>query len=253
MRRHATIDYKSTPLNSRKNRNQYLNNQRKKDRDEQIKLYRQYGKQVYNKLKNQDVYEEDTPTSSGNGYRSKIHVMYNRIYFTGPVTEESMGALNKTILDKNKEFEELEQKCSNIATLEPKPIYLWIQSYGGYVDPCMPVLDTIRNSKIPIYTVVNGYAASCGSLLSVVGKKRYMTASSTILIHQLSGGIRGTMENIRDGYQNTEETMERLYNVYEKHTQIPRKELEDYMTHDRWWGVEKCLELGLVDEIYDGV
>lgn len=231
--------------NLHKNRIEYINSCRAARRN----TSNTKESKLYNLLTNLSDHTE----TNGHGHQSKIEVMYDRIYFTGPVTESSMGALNKTILEKNKEFEELQRKCNDVASLEPKPVYLWIQSYGGFVDPCLPVLDTIRNSKIPIYTVVNGYAASCGSLLSVVGQKRYMTKSSSILIHQLSGGIQGTMEEIKDGFENTEGTMEKLYKIYENHTKLDRTELEECMKHDIWWDVDKCISFGLIDGVYEGV
>ena len=44
------------------------------------------------------------------------------------------------------------------------------------------ITDLIEKMETPVNTYVDGYAASAASLISVVGKKRYMTQNSLMLI-----------------------------------------------------------------------
>ena len=69
--------------------------------------------------------------------------------------------------------------------IEPKPITLYITSNGGYVYQVFSTIDTIRGMKIPVNTVCKGFVASAGTLLSLAGKKRLITESSYMLIHEI--------------------------------------------------------------------
>jgi len=116
----------------------------------------------------------------------------------------------------------------------------------------MAAVDAIRNSKIPIYTIIEGEAASAATFLSVSGKKRFMTENSVLLIHQLSAGAWGKMEELEDEHKNNKFFMEKIYSLYSKYTKISRKQLEKIMKHDIWWGIDKAINYGFVDAIYMG-
>ena len=32
---------------------------------------------------------------------------------------------------------------------------------------------------------------------------------------------------------------------------MTESELKEYLSHDLWWKVDKCMQVGLVDEVYD--
>jgi ATP-dependent protease ClpP protease subunit len=175
----------------------------------------------------------------------------NHIYFQSRVCDSSISKLINIINSKNTEYQKI-IKNDILETATPKPLWLHITSYGGSLFACFMAIDSITNSIIPIYTVVDGYAASAGTLMSVVGKKRYMTSSSYMLIHQLSSGMGGNFWQIKDEYINLEMMMEDIYNTYLKHTKMTREELIACLSHDSWWKLDKCLESGLVDEVYVG-
>ena len=56
-----------------------------------------------------------------------------------------------------------------------------IQTNGGAILPTLPIVDLIKTSPIPINTYIEGYCASAGTLLSVVGNKRYMRKNSLLI------------------------------------------------------------------------
>lgn len=182
---------------------------------------------------------------------NKVYTKDNRIYFRSDVTADSVDQLIKLINDKNDAYREIE-KNKLIESFTPKAIYLHITSFGGSLIACFRAVDCIINSKIPIYTVVDGHAASAGTLMSVVGKKRFMMAHSYMMIHQLSAVTFGKSKywEIKDDFTNCELIMDDIYRIYEEHTGMNRKQLEEYLSHDIWWKVDKCIEVGLVDEVY---
>jgi ATP-dependent protease ClpP protease subunit len=45
--------------------------------------------------------------------------------------------------------------------------------------------------------------------------------------------------------------MDKIKAIYKKHAQIPKKELNDILKHDLWWEADKCIQYGLVDEVWN--
>ena len=77
-----------------------------------------------------------------------------------------------------------------------------------------------------------------------------MTKNAYMLIHQLSSGAWGKMNEIEDEYKNLEDLMKRIKSIYNENSKIPKKELNDFLKHDLWFDLDKCLKYGLVDEIW---
>src|SRR5574343_327214 len=57
----------------------------------------------------------------------------------------------------------------------PRPIHLHIHSYGGSLFSGFAAADVIRLSKVPVWTYIEGAAASAATFLSVCGKRRFIT------------------------------------------------------------------------------
>jgi ATP-dependent Clp endopeptidase proteolytic subunit ClpP len=174
-----------------------------------------------------------------------VDTLHNRIYFYSGVTRPKILTLNKSIFSLNVNM------LSKTGPLqyEPPPIILHINSYGGSVFAGLAAVDYIRNSKIPVHTVIDGCAASAATLMSCVGSHRMMHKNSCMLVHQLSGVMWGKFQEMQDDMENSEMLMEKIKNIYREHTKIPKKEMDNILKHDIWWEAEKCLQYGLIDEI----
>ena len=96
------------------------------------------------------------------------------LYLPKQVTQESMHELTKAILSINEDDETL-QKLYEVYGLSytPKPINIYIDSYGGAVYQCFGLLGVIGKSATPIHTIVTGAAMSCGFLILICGHKRF--------------------------------------------------------------------------------
>ena len=169
----------------------------------------------------------------------------NRIYFYSAVNRPKILKLNKGIYNLGVNM------LSKAIPLnyEPPPINLHINSYGGSVFAGLSAVDYIKNSKIPVHTIIDGCAASAATLMSVVGERRLMHRNACMLIHQLSGMMWGKFQEMQDDMENSEMLMKKIKSIYQQHTKIPKKELDNILKHDIWWEAEKCLEYGLVDEL----
>jgi|TARA_B100001094_G_scaffold325429_1_gene379739 ATP-dependent protease ClpP protease subunit len=198
--------------------------------------------------------EEDGMTphdyaSESKGHASEDHNIvdfsHNRIYFYSGVTRPKILKLNKGIFNMNISM------LSKTGPLEyaPPPIKLHINSYGGSVFAGLSAVDYIKNSKVPVHTVIDGCAASAATLMSCVGERRFMHKNACMLVHQLSGLMWGKFQEMQDDMKNSEMLMKKIKDIYREHTKIPKREMDNLLKHDIWWEAEKCLEYGLVDEL----
>jgi ATP-dependent Clp protease protease subunit len=171
----------------------------------------------------------------------------NHVYFYADVEHKTCLELNKVLQEKS---DELLALCAKNDLGKPK-IYLHINSYGGSIFAGISSMDTILRlrEKVDIITIVEGGVASAGTFLSVVGTKRWMTANSFILIHQLSSGLWGKYRELKDDMQNCDRLMDMISKVYAKYTKVPPEEISQILDHDLWWDSAKCLETKLVDKV----
>tara|TARA_B100001758_G_C18295456_1_gene549372 strand:- start:293 stop:946 length:654 start_codon:yes stop_codon:yes gene_type:complete len=130
-------------------------------------------------------------------------------------------------------------------------INLYIQSQGGSLLPTLAIVDEIKNSKVPIWTHIRGYAASAATLISVAGAKRLMYNHSLMMIHNVR--TETTVEDYRtvEDIYNTMTLFSRtIRNIYLDNSNLSREQLDKLLEHDSWLNSSTALEYGLVDIVY---
>lgn len=170
----------------------------------------------------------------------------NKLYFYSEVTTESTLSLLRQIDELSKQLK-IVQYTFNLPT--PPVLEIHICSDGGEVFPAISIVDRIMNSDIPIHTYCEGLVASAATLISCAGHKRFITKSSCMLIHQVSGGLWGNYAEFKDEIQNLKLTMDLIKGVYLKKTTIDPTTLDEVLSHDLCMDANACLKHGLVDVI----
>tara|TARA_R110002012_G_scaffold319524_1_gene540485 strand:- start:1743 stop:2459 length:717 start_codon:yes stop_codon:yes gene_type:complete len=170
---------------------------------------------------------------------------FNEIYFYAPVSQRSCFELKKLLMDADVKMKTLSIQYN----IPSPPIHLHIQTQGGSLYHTLYIIDLIQKLDSDVYTYVDGFAASAGTLMSVVGKKRFMTNHSLMLIHQLSGADSGKFNELQDQMSNMNILMSMILDVYLKHTTMNKETLQELLQKDLWLDSETCLKYGLVDEI----
>ena len=201
-----------------------------------------YGYKKNNKLEE----EESQPILIPNGINMPraITTLYNNIYFYDDINVNSCLEFN---LQLKKLYTELLH--TNILYGLNSHINLYINTYGGDFFSTMSIVDAMRVSPIPIHTIIDGIAASGGSIISIHGNKRFITKNSYILIHQLRGATQGTFEDIKDDMENSNKHMIQMKNMYKKKSKMTAKQIAEILKHDFYLNAEEALDFGLVDEI----
>jgi|TARA_R110000803_G_scaffold30865_1_gene69317 ATP-dependent protease ClpP protease subunit len=182
--------------------------------------------------------------ATGGGGGSVTRVVENNVYFYGDITESNALELNSTLF-------EIDRKLSITREfLDITPVInLRINSYGGSLFAGLATVDCIRNLKSDVHSHIDGAAASAATIISTVCKKRYIGKYSKMLIHQLSSLAYGKYTELEDDMENNKNLMETIKAIYKAHTRVPMKKLDEILKHDLWFDSNKCLQLGLVDEI----
>jgi ATP-dependent protease ClpP protease subunit len=181
------------------------------------------------------------------GDESGVTVDENKVYFYSSVTSSSVLELNQVLRSLDTEMQCLSVRFNMPETF---PIELHIHSEGGDLFAGFAAADTIGSLRTPVHTYVEGAAASAATLMSVCGRKRFITKSSLMLIHQLSAlMVEGTHEQFRDEFTNQELLMQKIKDIYRGHTKLDEETLDGLLKHDLWLSAERCLELGLVDAV----
>ena len=205
---------------------------------------RKQSKQTHIFIKNNEDDDDDDTTYADDSYTKKITRENNHIYFYAEVDRQNIFELIEFI-----------RKCEidNIVTahknsLDEIPIYLHISSFGGSLFDAFTAVDVIQSCKVPVHTIIDGPTASAGTIMSVVGKTRYIRPNAYMLIHQLSSSYWGKMSELEDDFTNNTMFMKRIKDIYVEHASIPKKQLSEILKHDLWWDADKCIKYSLVDE-----
>ena len=194
----------------------------------------------------------DTPEYYHNNYKRanddenenqmNIETIDNHLYFYAEVNTKSAFELSK-------ELHKLDTKIQKNKKKNEDVIHLHIHSGGGCVFSCFTIIDKIRTLKTPVYSYINGMAASSATMISIVCKKRFIYKNAYMLIHQLSSGFSGKYNEIVDDMENNKTLMDNIKRLYKEHTHIHGNALDNILKRDIWWNAKTCLEHGLVDEI----
>ena len=147
-------------------------------------------------------------------------------------------------------------KQFNIAHNTGQPIIpVVIDSYGGDVYALSRMIDAIKNSKLPVATIVEGKAMSCGAILMTYGTKgyRYCNADATVMMHDISSWSGGKIEEIRSSFKETERLQLKVLSEVDKNCGQElgffEKTIHSKGRADWFITPDESLELGMCDKI----
>lgn len=175
----------------------------------------------------------------------------NHIYFYSEVDMDRGLALIKHIRAADEDLRVERDSRSLPADFPHIPIYLHINSDGGELFTGLAIADQLETIKSPIYSIIEGYAASAATFLSVVCTKRFITRKSLFMIHQMSSAHWGTHEAFEDNIKLQNMAMENMIDLYEKHSKLKRDKIEEMLKRDSWMNAKTAIKNGFVDEIFE--
>ena len=163
----------------------------------------------------------------------------------GDIDEEVGETVEAIIKYWNKVDDEL-----NIPIEERLPIKIYIDSSGGSLHATFTIIDAIKLSKTPIYTINIGMAFSGGFFIFLAGHKRIAYPHSVFLYHEGSTGMgRQDAGKFRNYAAFYERLLLELKAVVLENTKITEEEYEKHKLDDWWIYTDEALEKSICDEI----
>ena len=169
------------------------------------------------------------------------------VYFYGRVNEVSVTTLRSEIISS---LGRTRAEGTTGAWIEPKPIIIHIHSRGGELTAGKWLASVYPQVSVPICAMVDGFAASAATLLSVSAPYRVAASPfSLTLIHDYKGGNYEKRESLLSRIKWLEHFRQRMKSMYRTHLTIDEKSLEEILTRDLWWDVNTALKFGVYDRV----
>lgn len=96
-----------------------------------------------------------------------------------------------------------------------KVIPVIIDSYGGQVYSLMTMISAIKHAEIPVATIVEGKAMSCGAVLLTFGEEgmRFADPDATIMIHDVSSVNHGKIEELKSSTEEAGRLDDKIFTM----------------------------------------
>jgi ATP-dependent Clp protease protease subunit len=156
-----------------------------------------------------------------------------QLSLTGPVTEKTIQPLIDQIM--------------TLQIISDAPISLWINSGGGFLTDGFALIDTMRMSRVPIYTIVRGYAASMAGLISVAGHRRFITENSQWMAHDIAAGGYDYGTKLFARIDEIKLSQKKVFDFLAANTKMTPVDLEKARHEELWLNPQQCLQKGIVD------
>lgn len=135
-----------------------------------------------------------------------------------------------------------------------KPIVIYIDSYGGYVDALAKMIETLDEVPNPIVTACMGKAMSCGAMLLSHGDVRFLGRHSRIMVHEVSSGTFGNVQDMKDDVKETIRLNEHFMGLLAKNCGFKNYEelrtvIKEQDGRERYIFGDEAIKFGIVDAI----
>ena len=134
-----------------------------------------------------------------------------------------------------------------------KDVNLYVNSPGGAVTAGFSVYDTMQLIRCDVATTCVGQAASMGAFLLAAGTpgKRRALPNSRMMLHQPSGGSRGSASDIEIQAREIVFWRSRMNEVLSLHTGQSVERIAEDTDRDYWMTPEDAVKYGLVDTVQE--
>lgn len=179
-------------------------------------------------------------------YSDKFDIEDNeqrRIYINSEIDENIVDTAVYHILRYNRI-----DKDTPITSREPIKIY--INSPGGLVADGYALIDAIKLSKTPVYTINLANCLSMALLIFISGHKRFSMPHAEFLLHDGSSGCFDSVSKMQDRLKFESEQIEKMTKEYIlSNTSITKEQYEMNMRKEWYFLPQEGKSIGVVDSI----
>ena len=137
--------------------------------------------------------------------------------------------------------------------LNQNDITIHVDSPGGSVKSGLSMVDVMNYVKSDIITINTGMAASMGSILLGAGTKgkRLSLKNSRVMLHQVSSGAQGNIQDIRISLAEAEKYNSLLFEMLGDYCNKKPKDVLEFASRDKWLDSKEALNYGIIDEVIE--
>lgn len=165
-----------------------------------------------------------------------------KLFLKTDIDSFSVADVVKHIMQINKEDREIPAE-------ERKPILLYLSSHGGSVDAGFELIDAIKMSKTPVYTINLGYWYSMGFFIGIAGDKRFATQNSTFLMHDGSSFVIDSSAKVQDRMDFQKRLGDRIKEYVISNSNVTSEEYDSKFRTEWYLFAPEAKEKGFIDYI----
>ncbi|THD71288.1 Clp protease ClpP [Thalassobius vesicularis] len=132
-------------------------------------------------------------------------------------------------------------------------IDLRLNSPGGSVFDAVAIYNALKRHTGDITVWIDGIAASAASYIAMAGDTIIMPENAFLMIHDPSGLVMGTAEDMRSTAEALDKVKGSLIQGYATKSGTPDEEIAALMAAETWLDAKDALDLGFIDRIAEPV
>lgn len=175
---------------------------------------------------------------------SEMFAFKNRELYLNEVTADAADAFNTYIRIWN-----VLDKENKLDVCDRQPIKIYINSQGGDLTAAYSIIDTIKMSETPVWTINTGCAYSSGLEIFIVGHYRIAYPFSSFLFHEGYTGFGGDANKFKNYSHFYEKLLEMSKQNILEHSTLTEEEYEKVKKDDWWFLAQEAYDLGMCDKI----
>jgi ATP-dependent protease ClpP protease subunit len=133
------------------------------------------------------------------------------------------------------------------------PLTLRLNSPGGSVFDAVAIHNALRRHAGPVSVWIDGIAASAASYVAMAGDELVMPENTFLMIHDPSGLVAGTAEEMRAMAEALDRIKGSLVAGYAAKSGRSEDEIAVLMTKETWLDAAEAVALGFADRLADPV
>ncbi|MCW3780273.1 head maturation protease, ClpP-related [Defluviimonas salinarum] len=143
--------------------------------------------------------------------------------------------------------------ASALASADPGPITVKINSPGGSVFEGFAIYNELRKHPERIHVEIMGIAASAAAYIAMSGDKITMSRASFMMVHNSWGMVIGNRHDLSASIGILEKIDGAQIEIFSARTGLNRREIERLLDAETYLSASEAVAFGFADAIVDGL
>ena len=190
-------------------------------------------------------------------YGDKNDFSANRTIYIHGAIDDSMAVYVCNMIERinafDTHFEDEREQLNgvngvNLEPIERKPIKIMLNSPGGSCYAGLAIGQSIMTSQTPVHSYTS-FSASMGNFIQLVCDLRYIYPTSSTLVHDVSYGVGGRLQEHKESMEETEALRKMLFDLLIERSLLTQEMLDEIVEtrRDRIFTAQEMIDLKMAD------